>query len=276
MTTGRSSTMTTEGEVPLPLPFSWVRVRHLNFLVPVERARLKLEGTGLEPCAFFGRFALVSLVFYGYGESGVGAYDEVTVTIVCRPLALPDPRLYLPNLLRRHGRDWTVGAYVLEMPVTIPRARAAGREIWGFPKYETRVPHHLEGTVFRFGIDDPRDGTPILRVRGEEGRVALHRPAFDLVTYSNLAGEIVRTEIEVDARYRMSIPRHVEIAIGPSAHGTALNLRDLGLDRARPLALLSTDDFASRLPEGRPVVRWPTPPLAYAPEAYATHAKRSS
>jgi len=48
----------------------------------------------------------------------------------------------------------TIGAYVLEMPVTIPQARAAGREIWGFPKFETKIPFKLERKRFEFGVLD--------------------------------------------------------------------------------------------------------------------------
>ena len=71
-------------------------VRHLNYWVDYDRVLPKLEGTGLVPCKFINGKALVSLIFYNYRDVSIGPYEEVTITIVVRPIALKDPGVYLP------------------------------------------------------------------------------------------------------------------------------------------------------------------------------------
>lgn len=183
-------------------------------------------------------------------------------TAAARPEPSPAPRSVLANLLRRDGRKWTAGAYVLEMPVTIPEARAAGREIWGYPEFETEIPFKLQGNEFSFSVLDPESGDPLLSVRGREGP-GFRMRAFDLVTFSDHDGRILKTVIDVDAVYRNCLCRGLEIKAGAGDHRLAANVRDLGLEKARPFALQSTDSFRSRLNPGTPVTSWETPPLPY-------------
>jgi hypothetical protein len=258
-----TTVLTTRGEVDLPMLFYDVSVRQLNFFIDYHRALPLFKGTGLVPCrTFFGK-AIASLIFYRYKDVSIGPYDEVTITIVARPESFPAPRSVLANLLRRDGRKWTAGAYVLEMPVTIPEARAAGREIWGYPKFETEIPFRLQGREFSYAVLDPENGEPLLKVRGREGP-GIRMRAFDLVTFSNHDGRILKTVIDVDAVYRNGLCRGLELEAGAGSHRLAANVRALGLDRTRPFALQSTDEFRSRLNPGTPVEEHPTPPLPYA------------
>ena len=259
---------TSEGRVDLAMFFYDVGVRHLNYFVPYDRVAPLLKDTGLIPCKFFNGKCVVSLIFYNYRDESIGGYDEVTITIVVRPEMLPDPGVYATNFLKQKGAKWTVGAYVLEMPVTIPAARAAGREIWGFPKFETKIPYKLDGKRFEFGVLDPETGEDIFQVKGRTfGGIPM--TAFDLVTFSNLDDKIVKTIIDVDAKYRHCFMGKVDLKIGPSKHGMAENIRRLGLDKLRPFAIQSTDKFRSRLNSGNPVADWKTPPIPYKPKTEA-------
>lgn len=254
---------TSEGRVDLPMFFYHTGVRHLNYWVDYERVEPKLEGTGLVPCKFFNRKALVSLILYNYRDVSIGAYDEVTITIVVRPLALKDPGIYLPTFLKRRGADWgSIGAYVLEMPVTIPQARAAGREIWGFPKFEARIPYRLTGKHFSFEVLEPESGDKIISVEGMMG-AGIRLRGTDLVTYSNFKDSILKTIIDVDAVYETCLSRGVEVKVGKSSHRMAQNIWDLGLDEIQPFFIMASDNFRSRLNEGRAIAPWKTPPLPY-------------
>jgi hypothetical protein len=259
------STQTSEGMVDLPMFFYNVGVRHLNYWVDYERVATKLEGTGLVPLRFFNGKALISLIFYNYRDVSIGPYDEVTITFVVRPIALKDPGVYLPTLLKRKGENWgSIGAYVLEMPVTIPQARAAGRELWGFPKFETRIPFRLTGRSFEFEVKDPHTDGYIVAVEGMMGPGIPVR-ATDLVTYSNLNDSIWKTIIDVDAMYTLCSAKGVILKVGSSTHGMAKNVNDLGLADIKPFLIMSSDNFRSRLNPGRAIAPWKTPPLPYAP-----------
>lgn len=264
----RTRAITTEGLVELPMLFYDVSVRQLNFFVEYGRALSKLEGTGLVPCRCFNGKALVSLIFYNYRDVSIGGYDEVTIVVVVRPESFPKPRSVLANLLRTEGARWTVGGYVLEMPVTIPQARAAGREIWGYPKFETTIPFKLSGREFEFGVMDPGTGESLLEVKGREGR-GIRMRGFDLVTFSNHEEGILKTIIDVDAVYKNCRCHDLSISAGAGEHRFARSVRDLGLDRLKPFALQSTDSFRSRLNPGVRVAEGKAPPLPYHVEGEA-------
>jgi len=268
----RSYFITSEGKVDLPMFFYQVRVRHLNFFVDYDRVLPLLKGTGLVPCKFFNGKAVVSLIFYNYQKVSIPSYDEVTITIVVRPEMLADPKIYLTNFLKQKGANWTVGAYVLEMPVTRPEARAAGREIWGYPKFETKIPYKLEENYFEFAVLDPETEEQIVSVKGKT-RIGIKMRAFDLVTYSNYSDSIWKTIIDVNAWYKNCFRRTAEVKVGPSKHGMAENIRQLGLDRLKPFAIQVTDKFRSKLNPGRAIAEFKSPALPYPPKSKKPGAK---
>jgi len=262
----RSAAKTSEGVIDLPMLFYDVGVRYLNFWVDFEAAVSKLSGTGLLPCRFFNGKAIVSLVYFQYRGVDIGPYDEVTITIVVHPESLKTPLLYLPAFLTRSGmKKNNIGAYVLEMPVTTPAARAAGRELWGYPKFVTKISSELYPERFRFDILDPMTNESILSVKGKTG-AGINVRGFDLATYSNLDDAILKTIVNVDAEYKLSSVKDFELKSGPSSHGMAMNIKDLGLDRVKPFMVMASDSFRSRLNRGEPVAKWKTPPLPYEKE----------
>ena len=78
----RTSVMTTEGRVDLPMFFYDISTRFLNYFVDFERASRVLAGTGVKPVRFFNGKAMVNLVFMQYREVSIGSYDEVFITVM--------------------------------------------------------------------------------------------------------------------------------------------------------------------------------------------------
>ena len=258
-------TETSVSRVELPMLFNNTRVRHLNYFIAPERVEPLLKDTGLVPCRFFNGKCIVSLIFYNYREVTIGPYDEVTITVLVRPEMLPDPKIYLTNLLKKKGTSWNgIGAYVLEMPVTIPEARAAGRELWGFPKFETSIPSRLEGNSFEYKVNDPDTNESIVEVRGRH-TPGIPMTGFDLVTFSNLRNKIWKTIIDTDVRYKTCLLKNIEVKVGKSEHRMAKNIKALGLDKKKPFILQSADNFKSRLNQGKSVACFPTPTMPYPP-----------
>jgi hypothetical protein len=257
-------TRTSVSKVELPMLFDNTRVRQLNYFIAPERVEPLLKNTGLIPCRFFNGKCIVSLILYNYREVTIGPYEEVTITILVRPSMLPDPKIYITNLLKKKGASWNIGAYVLEMPVTIPQARAAGRELWAFPKFETSIPFRLEGNAFEFGVKDPVSDEWIVEVKGS------HYPGFtmagfDLVTLSNFRGKIWKTIVDTDVKYKNCLLKNIEVKVGRSNHGMAGNIKALGLDTTKPFILQASDAFKSRLNHGMSIADYPTPPMPYQP-----------
>jgi hypothetical protein len=261
----RTAVKTSEGSVDLPMLFDDVAGRFLNYFVETERVAPLLRGTGLIPCRFYNGNAMVSLIFYQYRKVGIGAYDEATVVIMVLPEGHPEPRSYLANFLRRSGARWTMGGYVLEMPVTLAAARAAGREIWGYPKFETRIPFRLSDREYEFSVLEPNNGGRIVSVKGSLGP-GIRSRAFDFVTFSNHDDCILKTVVDVEGRFAACLNWGVKMEIGSVNHRMAQNLKALGLDRIQPFLVISGDSFRTRLNPGNPVAAWKTAPRPYAVE----------
>jgi hypothetical protein len=248
--------------VDLPFFYYDASVRQLNFFIDYGAAVSKLEGTGLVPCRVFNGKAVACLVFYNYRETSIGSYEEVSLVIPSYPESFKDPKYYLVNMLKRDGHKWTVGVYVLELPVTIPEARVSGREIWGFPKYLTDIPFSLSDRSFEYAVMDGPGGQPVMKVECVTGP-GLNMPGTDVVAFTDHDNTILRTIVNVDAKYRMGMCRELRIDTGTTDHRLAQNVRDLGLERLKPFSVQATDLFRSRLNKGWPVAEWKTPPMPY-------------
>ena len=95
-------------------------------------------------------------------------------------------------------RGWKSNPRWLEMPVTIQSARAAGREIWGYPSYVTDVPLEISDRAFSYRVMDGPGGEELLSVGCAPGPGVTTR-AGDLVTFSNHEDTVLRTVVDVDA-----------------------------------------------------------------------------
>ncbi len=251
--------LTSQGKVDVPMLFRDSSARMLVYQVELDAARDLLKHTGLVAVEFARGRAAAALVYYDYRRVGIGPYREVVLAIVVQRPDRSTPRWPLRYVLRKESKDWgPIGAYVVDMPVTIPQARAAGLELWGFPKFVTRIDADLSGRDFSFSVAEPGGAADIVRIRGRRGP-GLAVPASDLVTYSNHAGTILRTSVDTRARMTLSRAR-VRIEIGACQHPMAQHLRALRLDELKPLLAFSCDDFSSRLPFGVPILDWPMTP----------------
>jgi hypothetical protein len=248
----------------VPMFFYKLGARIINYFIDYDRVLPKLESTGLKPCRFFKAKAMVSLIFFNYQQVTIGGYDEVVISIMVYPESLGEPSFPFSTILFVKKGNWwkKLGAYVLEMPVTIPAARAAGREIWGFPKFLTTIPSDLSGNHFEFGVNDPDTGKSIVEVKGEMG-TGFSAKAFDFVSFNNYEDTIFKVVTEVNGKMKNCTCKSIEVKAGPSQHRMAKNIRDLGLENAKPFAILSSDNLQTRLNPGKPVAEWKSPPLPY-------------
>jgi hypothetical protein len=173
---------TSQGEVELPIRYWDVSTAAAVFRVPAETAAELTAPLSVAPVRV-GDHALAGLVFYEYRHTSVGAYNEVGLTVVSAPPHVPGWRLAVDPLRAVRRRD--VGWAVLDLPVTTELANAAGREIWGYPKFVTELPIRFAPHAFHGQVRDPdrgrrdrhpRGGARIRGPRSPPGRAHLHTP----------------------------------------------------------------------------------------------------
>ncbi|MCC6555653.1 MAG: acetoacetate decarboxylase family protein [Polyangiaceae bacterium] len=239
---------TSEGPVELPILYRDVTNVLALFLAPREGAEEVLAGTGLRPGVRVGDRVLVGLSFYEYRDTSIGSYNEVGTAVFVvradeRPRRLAPVELLLPPAWRR-GAVW-----VVDLPVTTPAADAAGRELWGYPKFVTEIPFRLDGRRFDASVLDPDGSGPIVTLGGELGP-GVPAPPISLVTYSRLGGRLVRTHVDVRGLQTAHARGSVRLRVGASKHRMAAHLRALALDGAVPLLVMRTDRFQSKLHGG--------------------------
>lgn len=247
----RTTAETSQGPIELPILYGDVHVAYAFFHSPTSAVVPLLAGTGLQPVPISGARCLVGIACYRYRDTSVGPYHEVGVVVPAAPRGEGATLAGLPELLRTRTRpeERHVGFHVLHLPVTTEVANAAGRELWGYPKFVTPIDVELDTRALRCTIDDPDDDSTIMRLEGPLG-VGLTVPALSLLTYSVRDDQVLRTTVDVRGGMRAHLGRGVRLDVGRSRHAMADTLLGLGLDGATPDLILTTTTFQSRLNAG--------------------------
>lgn len=237
-----------QGEVKMPFLYYDSSLVQGFFFTDIDRAEPLLADTGYTVAKMTNGKAMVGVAFFEYRDTSVGAYNECGVAIAVKLAG--DKNQFLPELdFIRPPKKRTVGMYITDLPVTTTIACAAGREIWGFPKFITRIPFELTGKGFDCRVLDPKDNQEICALTGKSS-FGLKVPGIDLMLYSNLGDSQLRTEIIVKSKSRTSGGSRACLTVGPSRHEMAKRIRDLGLDGAVPALVQTTNRFQSRLYAG--------------------------
>lgn len=239
---------TSEGTVDLPILYYDVTNVVALFTAPRSEVAALLDGTGLEPGFTIGGDALVALSFYEYRRTTIGPYNEVGLATFAKRRGQNGGLFPATDLFGNPDRR-DVGAFVIDLPVTTGAAWAAGRELWGYPKFVAPISVHLNGRSFDGAISAPEGRASIASVAGTLGP-SLPAPPLSLMLYSLLEGRMLRTNVHVRGTTRVHAPGTCRLSVGASDHPMAERLRRLVLDGAKPLLVLVTDDFQSRLHAG--------------------------
>lgn len=239
---------TSEGVVSLPILY--YDCSHFIALFWVEHsvAQSCAGRDGLEAVRFRNGKALAIVAFFEYRHAAIAAYNEVGVAVVAVPPGTALPRARLLSLLRHPERN-RVGFNILDLPVTTPAACAAGRELWGYPKFVTPIEFSLAGHEFRGAVQDPDAPGDLVTLAGRTG-VGVPAPLLDLVLYSRHQGRTLRTAVITRGGGRCCLPGSIRLRVTGSTHRMAGNLRALGLDGARPAFVTHTHGLQLRLNAG--------------------------
>ncbi|WP_022979694.1 acetoacetate decarboxylase family protein [Ideonella sp. B508-1] len=239
---------TSEGEVAMPILYHDNSNFLAMFWVDHPRAQAQTDADGFEAVRFGNGKALAVVAFYEYRQTAIGPYNEVGVAIAAVPPGTALPRSPLRSLLRTPDRN-PVGFDIIDLPVTTPAACAAGREIWGYPKFVTPIRFSLGSGQFCGTVKDPAAQGPIVTLSGRMG-LSVPAPLLDLVLFSRHRDQILRGSAITRGGGRLCLPGSVRLEVSDSAHRMANHLRELGLDGARPFCVSHTHRLQLRLNAG--------------------------
>lgn len=235
----QSTLDTSAGLCPMPIFYTDASLLGFIYLIDPARARALLEESPFEPLLFFGK-AMVQLVTFEYRESSIGAYNELALALEVK-LRGRNTSPLRALLAPRRGDDH--GSHILNLPVTTESACAAGKELWGFPKYVTGIETEFRARAVRATLEGELEidcGAPGF----------VRTPGPPLVTISVHEGRVLRTLVETD--HLLSWGGSATIRIvgkGP----TADNVERLGLESQKPFLVFRTLRMRSILPLGTDV-----------------------
>lgn len=197
-------------EVTIPVEVRRARSWFASFAVPADAVAAIVAPAGLAPATLPGGRAMLSLAFVRYDDGDLDPYREIAVAFL-----VADPE-----------RPKHKGAYIHRLPVDQEFTCAAGRDIWGFPKFVTPIEINEELRADRAVLTV--DGRMALTITQRRGLPApMRSTAVDAFSFRD--GILRRTSWELrgsKSRMRLGGAR-VELGTGAIAD----ELRSLGLPK---------------------------------------------
>lgn len=233
----RETVTTSAGDCELPILYRDGSVVGLMYRVAPEIVA-PLVDEAFEPFTLMGK-AVVQLVVFEYRDTSIGAYNEVALAVeVKRRGTKPSTWGALVNA--KEQPDY--GSYFLDLPVTTEGACAAGREIWGYPKYVVDIETSFSGER----IVARQAGEFELTV-GAAGWLKTKGIPFVLMSVKD--GKVIRTIVETNHPLQWGGGASTELVItgeGP----TSRHLKTLGLAAMKPSFAWRALAMQSILPRG--------------------------
>jgi hypothetical protein len=211
--------------VRMPVHVRAARQAAATFLVPHAAAQHVVRDTGLQVTRK-GRHALVSLAIVDYIDNDLGSYLELALGfMVDDPAGTP---------AKPKG---AVSTYIHRLPVSEEFTCAAGRGIWGFPKWIANMEADFDpsGASCRLLTES---GETIVSVRIKRGAIPVPRKEMDMVAYSAADGVLRRTPWTSGGTGRQYIrPGGASVELG-YGHPIADELRALGFPRRALMSIV--------------------------------------
>lgn len=199
-------------EITTPVEIREARSWFSTFAVPYRAARDLISYSGLEPAPLPAGRALASLGFVRYVDGDLGPYHEFVVALIVRKPGSTDRK--------------DTGAFIHQLPVNQPFTCAAGRGIWGFPKFVTDI--EIDEGARRDTATLMVDGAFSVHLSIAHG-VPTRVPDTNLDAYSCADGTLRCTPWRLDGEGSRGRPGGVRVELGTGL--IADELRVLGFPR---------------------------------------------
>jgi hypothetical protein len=240
----RTVAPTSAGDVEMPILYFDCSNLMALFFVDPDKAAPFVSKDAFDLVLFGGK-AMVAVAFYEYRTTSIADYKEVGVAIAVKPRGAATPRYPLRSLMGSLDKH-SIGFEVINLPVTTEAACAAGRDIWGYPKFVTEIDFSLNGRDFRGSVNNPDGKGSIVSLSGRLG-IGVPAPLLDLALYSVHNGQTLRALANTRGGGTLSLPGSLKLEIRSSEHSMARNLAALGLAGKTPAFVSRTDRLQLRL-----------------------------
>ncbi|MGH9274514.1 MAG: acetoacetate decarboxylase family protein [Acidimicrobiales bacterium] len=204
-------------QVSLPVEVREARSAAATFVVRHDAAARLMAGTGLAPKRLPGGRALCILAAVQYVDNDLGPYNEVAMCIA----------------VGAEGGA-PAGAYIHQLPVNGEFTCAAGRNVWGFPKWLADIEIRVDSSGLRCHL--AHEGEMILDLQVRARPVPLPSKPAEMSAYARLDGMTRRTPFTSRATGVRGGPLGATLTLG-DRHPMAQDLRSLGLPKQ---AVMST------------------------------------
>lgn len=204
-------------QVTLPVEVREARSAAATFVVRHEAATRLMAGTGLAPKRFPGGRALCIIAAVQYVDNDLGPYNEVAMCLAVGA-----------------DRGAPAGAYIHQLPVDGEFTCAAGRGVWGFPKWMADIDIRVDTSGFRCHL--AHEGEMILDLHVRSRPLPLPSKPAEMSAYARLDGATRRTPFTSQATGVRGGPLGARLVVG-DRHPMAQDLRSLGLPKR---AVMST------------------------------------
>ncbi len=218
-------------EIQPPILYSQSRAAAVLYAIALETAEMLLDGTGLV-AVNLGGFGIVNAAWFDYGASSIGPYREFSIGIMASRERLRISAA--ANLLR--GRAGSVGAFILALPVDSEVARSGGVALYGLPKTRLDLalrwsPRRLDAAPYN------EEGKPIFSMQLPLG---FGVPCWvrQLLIYSRIEGRILATSISTSWFAQIDLVGRPRLTVENRHHPIGQLVTSLGLESARPLAIV--------------------------------------
>jgi hypothetical protein len=132
---------------------------------------------------------------------------------------------------------------VLASPVTSDAACSVGQQLWGLPRYLTRMRTQTDSLSMRVRL-----GTELELELGPVRGVSRRMP---IDTFSCLHGQLLRTSVDVRCAPTLGKPTRAALHLLGGDGPCAELVHALGLHRLRPVLAFHAPAFKATLPAGR-------------------------
>jgi hypothetical protein len=252
---------TSEGPVRIPSLFFDGSAVMTFFSTDYDKVMSKLEGTGFVPVRAFKGKAITVMGFFDYQKTSFGPYREVTLGFMVLPDNTTAPWTLGFDFFKKIGNR-KMGIHVIDLPLTVKLPLAAGREIWGFPKFIADIDYRYSKHEFEARVKTIATGDEIFSIKSPYCK-GMFSPFSDSIFYSYLNDNIMKSVVNMNSTCRITSGSRVELSVGSADHRMSKNMRDLGLHGAKPMFVQTTDKLQYKLHNCISIKERKTPSLPY-------------
>ena len=229
----------------LPIKYRDGHVLSAIYLISSAKARGAIGSSKLHPLALPRNCGVAVLSLFDYLDTSIGPYREFSIGVLATPV--PSLPIVIVDALRGNA---PVGAWILALPVTSPLACEGGIEIFGYPKTVQRIDVQFSNRTCSCVVHDGHDELVALTCPLRRGP---RFPVNRLLTFTELNGQVMRTDIKTQWRPTISSGRGVRLRLGNQHCPIVAIAASLELP-AEPIFLLHGSGFSATLQVGCPLV----------------------